>query len=505
MLEQHNKQEHTDKTPPMGVKPVASQLTRNEHTGSNILVDQDTYYLESMHKKSLVKLSSFPFTIGRDSACDLTIDSELVSAHHVSIQSKNSAIIIKNEATGYDVEVNQHRIQQVILQDGDEIEIGREVFIFFVKPLSNHDVTDTLRHQPQPQLKPQNEQEETLASKIDEKPANQGKKRITWIIVLSVSLIAIAGYQYYQHKLNERVFVMGEKKQIAATDQPENTQKDSSEKTVEVIENNPEQSDDLLAPMTPNENKGFDHEPLVIPEPTSEDIKIAQEKVQADNKNNANQDKIQTKTRKIEYGKAKAQKTLNNAVNLYHKGNYDQSIMLLSKISKNTRFNIKVRKQSKRLIQQINELNQSYLQTLVFFENQNKHTALESGEQFLNKYTQYFELTENSFVQKIKNNLATEYERQGTQLYSDGNTAKAYQYLKKAHVLKASLTTNSLLKQMDTTFKNHYRTGYRFETVNLTRSLEYWNQLLTMAPVDHPYYLKAAAKIKRYQHKQQGS
>jgi len=503
MLNQNNKQQQADKTPPMGVRPVASQQTRNdEHPGRDSLLDQDTYYLESKFKKSLIKLTSFPFTIGSDSSCDLTIDSELVSAHHATIQSKNSAIIIKNEASGHDIKVNQHRLQQVILQDGDEIEMGREAFIFFVKPLSDQDAVDTMPPQP----KPQNEQDKTLASMIKQRPANQIKKRITWFIVLLVSLITIAGYLYYQHKLNERVFLMGEKKQVAAVNQPKNTQKESSEKPVEVIKNNSQPSADLLAPMTPNNSKGFDHEPLVMPDSIDVDKKVTLEKSLTINKNKVIKDNTQAKARKIQYGEAKSLKTLDNAVNLYHKGKYDQSIILLKKISKNTRFNIKVRKHSKRLIQQIDELNHSFLQTLDFFENQNKHEALEGGEQFLNKYTQYFDLTENAFVQQIKNSLSTEYERQGAQLYSEGNTAKAYQHLKKAHVIKASQTTSSLLDKMDQTFKIQYRSGYRFETVNITRSLEYWNQLLTMAPTNHPYYQKAAEKIKRYQHKQrQGS
>ena len=76
------------------------------------------------------------FTIGSDSRrCDLVLNDRSTSAQHARIQQEGNVFFLYDLASTNGTMVNGKRIQKQILQDNDEIVIGRNKFIFKITPL----------------------------------------------------------------------------------------------------------------------------------------------------------------------------------------------------------------------------------------------------------------------------------------------------------------------------------------------------------------------------------
>lgn len=70
------------------------------------------------------------FLIGNDAQCNLQIESELSPPRQSRIEAKAEGFLIRDLRSGYATRVNGQMITELVLQDGDEIEVGGRAYAF---------------------------------------------------------------------------------------------------------------------------------------------------------------------------------------------------------------------------------------------------------------------------------------------------------------------------------------------------------------------------------------
>lgn len=81
---------------------------------------------------ALVRLPRGRFEIGRDVACDLTIQDESASRKHAAVEHTPEGFLAIDLESTNGTFVNDTRIQRCILSSGDRLRVGRHVFKFLV-------------------------------------------------------------------------------------------------------------------------------------------------------------------------------------------------------------------------------------------------------------------------------------------------------------------------------------------------------------------------------------
>jgi diguanylate cyclase (GGDEF)-like protein len=79
-----------------------------------------------------IPLGDEPTVIGRSSKCDVQIEQESVSRNHARIWRQNGEYVLRDLGSTNGTYVNDQAIDEVLLRDGDRIQIGRTIFKFIV-------------------------------------------------------------------------------------------------------------------------------------------------------------------------------------------------------------------------------------------------------------------------------------------------------------------------------------------------------------------------------------
>lgn len=74
------------------------------------------------------------FTIGRDTTCDLSINDEQLSRKHSLLLSTEESYILIDFKSSNGVQVNNKRIDEQVLSNGDRIRMGNQEFVFHCTP-----------------------------------------------------------------------------------------------------------------------------------------------------------------------------------------------------------------------------------------------------------------------------------------------------------------------------------------------------------------------------------
>jgi pSer/pThr/pTyr-binding forkhead associated (FHA) protein len=536
-----------DTTPPMGAMPVQlvdAGMENTQHTHNSTPVSDyiSKYYLVSAQDGNRVEIAKFPFIIGRLSTCDLSIKNKKVSREHALILKANNTIVICNENSLNGICVNNHKVKRVVLQDGDEISIATEKYIFEVqRVLAEDELSD--EHQNE-ELITGNEPQEALfdnenpTAEIDQqieapglpakKPLSKKSKLIGFALITTLVIAScLFAYQYYLQKSNEsRVFV------VSAENEKVDGEKASSTDMKAADEQKPDATTDSAQAMSTDPDKPVQPEKSTVAESDQDNkavTNIATKSTDATIKTTKTNNQVRTdykltdlkkktiaaekstkktvSVKKPTYQKRAltlqkdSQEKIRQAVNLYHAGNFNQSSDTLHKIANSKRHQSEYRVQAKELNARIIELNNYYETGNTAFASNNKEEAFDNWEKLLNQHKAYFPTTQSFYVGEIKDKVATEYEQSGNQAYVKEEWKKAYQNWRKAVAIRPKEDIQKSINLMDAEIRELYRTGYRYETVNISRAMEYWESVMQKAPRDHDYYIKAAAKIQWYKNR----
>ena len=81
--------------------------------------------------------------IGRDSDCDVRIESQYVSRHHCCLSESNEGLVIEDLESRNGTFLNGQRISSAVLRSGDEIAIAHVRYIVDLGDLNSGDDPDT--------------------------------------------------------------------------------------------------------------------------------------------------------------------------------------------------------------------------------------------------------------------------------------------------------------------------------------------------------------------------
>jgi len=502
-----------DKTPVMGSRAAAN----NDSTaGEKSAVKDNTpkvkhiikYFLVAVKDKTKTEITKYPFTIGRLSKDDLRIYNNNVSRRHAIIDCKEGTLVISNNTSKNGLRVNNHVVERVVLLDGDEIAIASEKFTLevekrvvkqpvikqakIIKPIASLPVTPMApQHIPVTnKMQAIEETPETEESPVVAKKETGFKAKMALFSLLGVVLITstILGYQYYKKTtLEARVHVIS---------QGSGEIKTTAEKVVVkpvVADTKPEEV--IVKIVKPDVQ-------------TENEIKVvkAQKPVQKKTPVRKKYKPIVVVNKKslrdkVLFERDNAKKKILKAQVLYYSGHYDESINTLTTIETSKRYPAQFRVSARDYKNKINELNAYYKNGYTAYHNDDKDEAFIFWVKLLSKHKTYFPDKESFYADEISLLVAKEFEERGNQAYTEQNWKEAYANWKNSVAISPKSSVEQSIKLMDDEIRHLYRTGYRYETVNISRAVEYWKELKEKAPEDHEYYLKASAKINWYESK----
>lgn len=492
-----NKPEYSvldDKTPAMGSMPAVISVIESELDVNNIFDNISIHLVSNNHNKTF-EISRFPYVIGgkgheRD-----------VNKKIVSIDKKNNSLIIDNKGGEGYLKVNNHPVQSVILQDGDELLIGNELFLFKVekkdiniekKPETDNsiDIVDRAMLVKQAIIAEKGAKKTATDNMhvLDENEPDhnkKNKKRKVFFAVFTVLLtsIGIVAYKSYITYMGEsRVFHISENTNNKAT---------SNNKDNKVIVESKANGKTTAALLLPGKSvKTTDRKKQDRPRHT---LKIKKYNIKQTGR-------IKKSREKILYELEYSEKMLADAKKQYLAGRYNKSIQILDNIISSKRYRADYRVISGDLKNELVRLYGYYQNGNRAYEKGDKDKAFIHWTKLLKQHKKYFAQKESFYTKKINDIVATEYEMRGNKAYADDEWGDAYHNWANSIAIRPKTSIQRSISLMDAELKELYRTGYRYETVNIDRALEYWKALLKKAPRDHEYYIKAAAKIKWYEY-----
>jgi len=127
-------------SPAMFEKPASQELSNGK--------DRDGHVLG--HLVSTITEMTYPVfnksTIGRDTACSITLPGKEVSRLHARVQCSDGGISIESMSKTNKIRINSSTIEkEAILRDEDRVQVGREVFIWQREGVKPCDITkDTM-------------------------------------------------------------------------------------------------------------------------------------------------------------------------------------------------------------------------------------------------------------------------------------------------------------------------------------------------------------------------
>lgn len=80
---------------------------------------------------SLVKSTT---TLGRHPDSDISLDDITVSRRHVEITRAQGKYVVRDSGSLNGTYVNQHRIEECALEQGDDLQVGKFHLVFFERP-----------------------------------------------------------------------------------------------------------------------------------------------------------------------------------------------------------------------------------------------------------------------------------------------------------------------------------------------------------------------------------
>lgn len=79
-------------------------------------------------------VSHYPFVVGRDSSCEVTIDNVGLSRKHCQITWKDGSFHVEDLESLNGTYLNGERVTSAPIRDGDEMKIGKHTLIFHQAP-----------------------------------------------------------------------------------------------------------------------------------------------------------------------------------------------------------------------------------------------------------------------------------------------------------------------------------------------------------------------------------
>ena len=114
------------------IRPTSDETTDTFELGEELPHDCGLFVVESGPKAGArYGLEAELTTLGRHGDADIFFDDVTVSRRHAEVQRTDDRYLVRDSGSLNGTYVNRERIESALLQDGDELQIGRFRLVFF--------------------------------------------------------------------------------------------------------------------------------------------------------------------------------------------------------------------------------------------------------------------------------------------------------------------------------------------------------------------------------------
>jgi tetratricopeptide (TPR) repeat protein len=517
-------------TPVMGklAAAIPAALTGNLTTSDwslekTILVDDDESLTASLFRtdtNEVVELNEFPFVIGRSNDCQLQLADPSLSRHHATINKSESGMTIEDEGSANGIKVNNIRVKQVLLMDGDTITLGHVNLRF--------DLTGKTQNHSRPFAFANDWQDRFHLSQPN------------WKLLAGAGIgVLLLASWFYKSNIDDRVMVTQQPIAVKATQQSKTDKQSTSNQATQQPKVSDKhitvataQPDTVTSPQTA-QTQVTEKNTVTAPsdiaaliKPVSKPVtdQSKSETVVADNTSLSDKQTIDrsapisvvtspkakskpvkpvTKARKkakprIKRPRVTLQTTMAKARRLYQDGNVSKAIKLLNKQTTRSRQPVALVAEAQDLEQLMSQLHTDYQNGRQAYDNGDQSQAWAIWKAYLKSEKTLGLTTKSTYALAIQQRVRDESLARGKALEQTDSKA-AYQHWQRAARLDPNSQASSSAAALENKARDMYREGYRLETANLAKAIQRWRQVTELAPPSSEYYTKAKAKLRFYE------
>lgn len=429
-------------------------------------------------------LDTFPFEIGRSSRCQLQIADRSLSRQHAKILKSESGLSIQDTGSANGIQVNDISVKQVLLMDEDTITLGHVNFRF--------------------ELSSSEPLQRKNWSVLQDKMARVRVTHPNWKNMTAAGLIGflLLGGFLYKLRIDSRSMIAKQSHAPIAPKFNSNNSVNQSPESFNQLEkkalpnkaaksaiaiNNPNQN--KIVSNNLSTNKSVQHDVILK---TTPDNTLAPE-VSTIQKAKSGSTSANKKQRIVT-----AQSLINDARQLYQKGQVSKALKLLGDLSISSRVSVESQNQAARLEAELHTLYSNYQRGKQAYSKDKKTQAWAIWKTFIEAEKNLQLPGKSKYALLIRQRVLEESLARGTALQKTDSKA-AYRHLQRAALLdpkRQVLTTTAALKSE---IRDTYHEAERLEHSNLTKAMEHWRQVTELAPTSHEYYIKAKAKLRFYE------
>jgi tetratricopeptide (TPR) repeat protein len=185
---------------------------------------------------------------------------------------------------------------------------------------------------------------------------------------------------------------------------------------------------------------------------------------------------------------------IQNAINQYRRGETDQSLASLEKVSNGAEGD-----KARALIEDLESATTYFNQAKTLQQEGRFSEALDVWERFLEKDRNIAGRRGGAYFDRASASLAKIYYDRGRKEFDRGNPIGAALFWKMG--TKINPKDKDLRRgfdQLDEVARKIYREGYSLQEINIEEAIEKWNEVIMILLPDHPYYKKAKQRMERY-------
>jgi hypothetical protein len=428
-------------------------------------------------------LDIFPFEIGRSPRCQLQIADMSLSRQHAKILKSESGLSIQDVGSANGIQVNNISVKQVLLMDEDTISLGHVNLRF-----------------------------EFSSSEPVQRKSWYGQDlmarfRLThpnWKNITAAGLIGflLLGGFLYKLRIDNRAMIVEQSLAPIASKFNRKSSVNQFPESFNLLETKALLNKAAQSPVTTD---NLDQNNTVT------DNLLANRSVQRAARLKTTPDKTVAREANTIQGaepgstpankkrrKVTAQSLLDDARQLYQKGQVSKALRLLNDLSISSRISIESQNQAARLEAEMHALYSKYQRGKQAYSKDKKAQAWEMWKTFLEAEKNLKLSGKSQYALAIQKRVMEESLARGAALQKT-DSKEAYRHLQRAAVLDPKSQASSPAAALRAKVREIYREGDLLEHANLTKAIEYWRQVTELAPTSSKYYIKAKAKLRFYE------
>lgn len=509
--------------------------------------NKDTVWLEIEGLGKMIRVTGFPFRIGRLPNCQLRFrGNRSISREHAQVIRLDSGYAVEDVKSLNGVKVNGHLVNRVMLNHGDGISIGNVTLRFHGQ---NQDgVSDAQLVSPRKSSRRKLSKEGVKKSLLS--LVRSGA--VYWTAIAATALLVMVGI--YKVMVSDRVFTIPNEQIVVTAPVPAPTPTVKQQRPLQTdtgyrrsepaaprktelatrVRNTPPVKASAAAkssiPVTPK--TVVQKAPVVAvntetPKPAPRTKAVVAKPVKKASKPAPRKKPLVVKTNKPKrttLGKAKprpvhtnspdngfSQETgrtqlagidsrtlITRARSSYLAGNFDEAMQTLHGVAFSNRHRAQYRDEAKRLSEQLMAVHTNYEKGVFAFDEGDHDAGFQAWATFLHGERGLFPDHRSAYGQNVLRKVVGEYLRLGNQAKQDERWHDAYHHWQKAMDIEPDGEAARQLSALDREAQGIYRQAYRMETVNLHQATMLWKKVLDLVPPGTNYHTKASSKLSWY-------